>query len=317
MNSDIKKHFRWQGFVGALAFAVGTALLLSWGGSVWWRFEVLAFYRFHLVIVLSVCVAFLLMFRKWVPALVAGLLVLVHVAGFAPYYGAQQQADADRPAYKMILLHLNEGLDPLSILEMIDESEPDVIVCLGVQHRWIELFQALDDYPYGLVRPRPDRYGVALISRRPVHDAQALYSEVKRIPKIIGQVEFENESLWIIGGQTLPLVSRELKELRDTQLAEFRDLATGKQNHVMVAGDFNAVPWGRSLRDMMKQAGLTDSMKGWGLYGTWPMASAFLRIPLDHVYVSRGIVVTGRELRNIPGVDHAAVVVEFQFAPGM
>ncbi len=80
---------------------------------------------------------------------------------------------------------------------------------------------------------------------------------------------------------------------------------------MILAGDFNSTPQGRVYQRVVERSGMIDAARGLQLVGTWPAnLPGVLRLPIDHVFVSRDIHVVSYEIGPDLGSDHRPVLVE-------
>ena len=78
---------------------------------------------------------------------------------------------------------------------------------------------------------------------------------------------------------------------------------------VIVAGDFNSTPVGRSFREFARASGFRTS--AWPVPATWPAdAPRLLGVSIDHVWVSPGVSILSRRVGPSFNSDHRPVVVE-------
>ena len=97
--------------------------------------------------------------------------------------------------------------------------------------------------------------------------------------------------------------------MRNSHLQEIADLISEENCDVILAGDLNAAPW-TAVFDKLRAVGLKDSSEGKGLQFTWPsMWLSFMRIPLDHILISKNVVVLERRTLGYNGSDHFPVFV--------
>ena len=99
--------------------------------------------------------------------------------------------------------------------------------------------------------------------------------------------------------------------LRDGQLAELATLVGHQRHPVMLLGDLNASPWSYPFRRLLRDTGLLNSMRGWGVQPTWPAPLGPLGIPIDHVLHSEEIRITRRSTGPWIGSDHLPLIIEF------
>ena len=80
---------------------------------------------------------------------------------------------------------------------------------------------------------------------------------------------------------------------------------------VAVCGDFNAVPWSQSIRELAQAADLHSTYGRFGLTGTWPAdGSRLLRVPLDNCLVSGSVAVANPHVGPDIRSDHLPLIVD-------
>jgi len=78
---------------------------------------------------------------------------------------------------------------------------------------------------------------------------------------------------------------------------------------MLIAGDFNMVPWGSSVRSIAKAA---ESERIGGYVTTFPAFGGLAPLAIDHVLIPKG----GQgqiETRPLLGSDHLGLVARFSF----
>jgi endonuclease/exonuclease/phosphatase (EEP) superfamily protein YafD len=165
-----------------------------------------------------------------------------------------------------------------------------------------------DRYPYSALEPRSDPGGQAVFSRVPLADVMVTESE--HWPTISARVDFAGTRLALVDVHAIgpPQGMRR----HDATVDALVTLARGLPAPRVLAGDFNASPYNRTL-SRIADLGL-DSVherRGRGLAVTWPNGAHLLPpIRLDHVFVDDALVVLDvRELEGA-GSDHKPVVTD-------
>ena len=88
--------------------------------------------------------------------------------------------------------------------------------------------------------------------------------------------------------------------------AALREVLSGLEGPVVMAGDFNMVPWGASVRSLAQAAGAVAAGPS---PGTFIGFDPVLRLPIDHAFGPNGGRIT---LRPALGSDHLGLFVELQ-----
>lgn len=143
--------------------------------------------------------------------------------------------------------------------------------------------------------------GVAIASSLPRTDAGPICIEGEGMVAL--QVETAYGPLWIVSlhlhwpfpyGQAAQ-VERLLPQLN------------GLEGPVLVAGDFNMVPWAHTVRSI---EGATNTQRAGHLLYTLPMKQGRISLPIDHVLVP-GETATEIRRRPLLGSDHYGVLARF------
>ena len=168
-------------------------------------------------------------------------------------------------------------------------------------------------YPHRLAVPQPDPFGLAILSRHPLADAQALQPRTDHDTlRLRATLLWHDQPVHLSALHPMPPVNSAFAKARDQALQdEARHLAQADGLAVM-AGDLNTTPWARSLWGAepapMRRAGMA--------LPTWPNAWGWLSVlPLDHVLATDGWQVVESHTGPDLGSDHRPVVVRLAAAP--
>lgn len=198
---------------------------------------------------------------------------------------------------------LSENDDPAPFLEWVDDLDPDIVAVLEFTPWWADALTPLRrEYPYTLEEPRWDNFGVAVFSRVPLEAELASFSDAA-VPSIVALTE---SGLTLIVTHSVPPIGREYAYDRDQQLASLGRYAAGDSRTVIV-GDFNATPFSRPFRDMLRAGGLRRA--GGGLNATWPAHFPPLWIALDHAVLGADVELVDFEVGPKIGSDHHPITV--------
>ncbi len=296
--------------------AIAGALSLGYLGWVHPAFDSFSHFRIHLAVLLLVAILPLAVLRFWpeaIFAMVLGIGAIGSTLDFAERGTSIAEIDARAtPVFR--LFHLNLRFDnerPDLVLSAIGAHRPDVITFTEASTGWSEWLKVLEGaYPYQVICPPPSRIGgVAILSRRPfLSDSDEACSDRGSFARI--DIDFAGRPASVLAmhlGWPWPFGQQSHFDSIAQDLADLPDAA-------MLAGDFNAVPWSDTVRQVAEM-GRFQVLRGIG--PTWLDQSLpnswrpWIGLPIDHVMVKNGIVVKSARALDAVGSDHLPVLVEF------
>ncbi|MCK5506851.1 MAG: endonuclease/exonuclease/phosphatase family protein [Thermodesulfovibrionia bacterium] len=198
------------------------------------------------------------------------------------------------------------------LINLVKTKMPDIVILEEIDQSWYnELEKSLTDYKVYKAVPRDDNFGIAVFSKIPMA-IKVKYIGSARVPSLECLIEEDDDEIILWATHPVPPISDEYWHLRNEQLRELSALISGSDCQVVVAGDFNTSPWSRCFNGL-KAAKLDDTAAGIGVQASWPaMWPAFMRIPIDHVLISKEIKVIERCVLEDIGSDHLPVFVRLQ-----
>ena len=109
---------------------------------------------------------------------------------------------------------------------------------------------------------------------------------------------------------TTPVTAWKFKN-RNRQFHEAASIMRSTSGPKLLIGDLNATMWSPHFAKLLRESGLRDARRGFGLQLTWPVVlPSFLRLPIDHCLVSEEWVVQGVSTGVAKGSDHKTVLFE-------
>jgi len=205
------------------------------------------------------------------------------------------------------------------VCQLIKRYKPDVFLILEGNKAWADALESVqEEYPFRLLHPLENTYGMLFYSRLPLQNAELRFLIQDDIPSIYGQIKLPSEQLiHFYGVHPMPPSPTEhyRSTERDAELLLVGKEARQQKGPVIVAGDLNDVAWSHTTRLFQRISGLLDPRVGRGLFSTFHARYFFLRWPLDHVFVSHHFRL--RYLKRLPncGSDHFPILVDLTYAP--
>ena len=206
-------------------------------------------------------------------------------------------------------------------LEVVRDADPDLILALEVNERWMQHIEVLEeDYPHVVREPQDNYYGMVLFSRYEILDHEVRFIVQDDVPSIRVEVQLPcGQTIYMHGVHPRPpeplrdqdstprdaevvLLAREIDEQEE-------------QRPTIIAGDFNDVAWSHTSELFQRLSQLLDPRRGRGLYNSFDAKNPIFRFPLDHVFHSNHFKLLNLKLLDYVGSDHFPVFIELSYEP--
>lgn len=247
-------------------------------------------------------------------AVAAALLAAVANAAVvaATAFGPPAPEEGARTA-KLLVFNVrwnNARLDDVVALAL--RYDPDVIALNEVYWRNRPGLSALDaQYPYRLECWQSRKCDTLILSRKRLREP-FVATDRDGVKLGYARVEFD------VGACPVTLFATHLNRpwpyhqlgsdaAQYKQAAALAEAVREWPGAKIVAGDLNAATWTPPVRALAAATG-GKALTGWS--GTWPyFLPGVLKLPIDHVIVSRPEIAAKREILNPTGSDHSPVLV--------
>jgi len=316
--------FGWR-LLTVLVAVAGSCTVAGFLGRWWWVLELNCHFRLQYLLVLTFATGFFVLGRKRKRAFIAGLLAVANLLPIVPVYfrpcpGGHLRETANTAngprLVRALLLNVEQPNRSFAkAIELIANVDPDFAVLLETDTKWADALRGgLVGYPYAVSEPQDSRFGLMLLSRLPIVDQEVVFSVAQNLPSLKADLLVDEHRFTVIATHAVPPKSGRHARLRNGQLTALAALVTGQRGPVIVLGDLNVTPWSPFFYDLLAEAGLLDSRRGFGLQPSWPTSFAPLRIPIDHCLATPDVTIHDRWIGPQVGSDHFPVVVEFSLA---
>ncbi|MBI3922571.1 MAG: endonuclease/exonuclease/phosphatase family protein [Armatimonadetes bacterium] len=288
-----------------------TLFVSSYLGRYFYTFDLACHFRVQYVAILTPGTLAFLCLRRWASAAVTGLLVLIGLMSFAPFYHGNPELPPPRaPVCRIVSVNAHKGGRTYrQVRSFLRSASPTVIVLEEVDAEWMD--RLLDLMPYWVKEPRSNDFGIAIGSAVPVLGSRRIKEPATDIPSLVAHLSFHGKVFTVVGAHPPPPMDHRRWQARNRQLEQIAKTIKEMDGPVLLAGDLNITPWSPFFSDLLKQSGLGDSRLHNGLQPSWPtVLPPCLRIPLDHCLVSPEVTVIRRRLGPYVGSDHLPVIVD-------
>jgi endonuclease/exonuclease/phosphatase (EEP) superfamily protein YafD len=199
-----------------------------------------------------------------------------------------------------------------TMLEHIRMTDPDLIFLLETNSAWHKATMSLKkDYPYTLLAPLENTYGLLFYSRLELQHAKIMFLVKKDIPSIDATIVLasgQRVQLWGLHPEP-PVPGESLySTAKDKELMKVALKAKKCTLPCIVFGDLNDVAWSHTTELFRKTSSLLDPRRGRGFYNTFSAHHWFIRFPLDYIFCSKEFSLI--KMRRMPknGSDHFATL---------
>ncbi len=226
-----------------------------------------------------------------------------------------KRVKSDNPENELRIFSANvlqDNTQYSTMLQQIRTSNPDIVFLLETNSAWANATKELaKDYPYTLLAPQENTYGLLFYSRLPIEDAKIRYLVKDDLPSIeVIIVLPSREKVQVWGLHPEPPVPGEslYSTAKDKELMMVALLAKDCQLPCIVFGDLNDVAWSHTTELFRKTSELLDPRRGRGFYNTFSAHHWLIRYPLDYIFCSEefGLISMQRMPKN--GSDHFATL---------
>jgi endonuclease/exonuclease/phosphatase (EEP) superfamily protein YafD len=272
--------------------------------------ELTTFFRLQYAVVLAGTTVAAIALRTRRLALASFLLVVLNVVVIARAPPAPAAAKDGSARLRFLIANVDYGNhDHGRLVRLLDEVDPDVVALTELTPAWVRaLSSALSDHAYRRLAPQEGAYGLGLYSRVKLRDSRTEQLPAGGSPSIIGTLAIGTRPLTVVVTHLhTPFAGDRRTRQVHALAAELRIL--GKP--AAVCGDFNAVPWSQSIRELAQTADLRTIFGRFGLAATWPADnSGLFRVPLDNCLVNQSVAVADPHVGHDIGSDHLPLIVD-------
>ena len=204
----------------------------------------------------------------------------------------------------------NQSHQPL--LDMIDETAPDIVFLVETDQRWRDYMAALEDkFAHTYLLPLPDYNGMLFYSRFPILDVRERYLVQDHIPSLTLTLDLgDGEILTFYGLHPRPPRPQDDTADLDKELEIVAKEVSQIKTPVIVTGDLNDVGWSTTTKAFLKTSNLKDPRRGRGLYNSYNAKIPVVRWPLDHTFHSDHFGLLSLKRMPAFGSDHFPIFIE-------
>ncbi len=308
------KFWRKTWTVGVLLAALGLAMLSATAvfRSDAWLADLIESFRPHILVAAVACLPLGLTvgdaWRRAAIALLVGCVVANGATIIRTVRAATPPPQEARGGVRLTVVTVNllwSNAQHQRLRDWLHTEAPDIVVTQETTRRWAAELDKLDPLlPYRrLPGPGDD---LAILSRHPFEMAELAGIRTH------GTLAM---AMMSVGHRRIDLMALHAsvpthpawQQARDTMLDDIARFAWRTRHPLIVAGDFNATPWNRSMRRLVRESPLRHAPGFWR--PTWTAyAPHWMGIPIDHVLAATDCRVVDRRVGPDIGSDHRPVI---------
>ncbi|MDX5338728.1 MAG: endonuclease/exonuclease/phosphatase family protein [Cyclobacteriaceae bacterium] len=199
-------------------------------------------------------------------------------------------------------------------IQLIQKKNPDVVFLVETHQKWIDNLKPLEeDFPYRILLPKENTYGLAFYSKIPLVRKEINYLVNPEIPSIEVDLQLESgKTVTLYGIHPTPPVPGENEKSteRDAEILIVGKKSRENRHPSLVIGDLNDVAWSYTTSLFLKISEMADPRRGRGFYSTFHAKVPFFRWPLDHVFLSSHFGLS--RLKVLPGIGSDHFLIELK-----
>ncbi len=320
-------------FFSAGAFLLLFLTLIPFLPSVLWPLELLSHFQTQYFLAAAVAVLSAVILRRTLPELyfskqllrlpfLVPLLLALSVSFFsiAPYLPIRM-GETVKGGETLTVLQSNVykyNTDYAALLAHIETYNPDIIAVSEATPGWRDALLPLKekDWPHMIDRAAAGSHGMVVLSRYPFIEKEVLYPSTKTHPVIFFRIRAQERDILLASLHPLSPMTARRYHSRDEDLAATAAYLNAQDKEslsIIVTGDLNTTMFSPSYKQFIRETGLTNTRRGRGLYGSWPVfLPAPARIAIDHT-LYKGELESVR-FTTLPSInsDHLSTLAVFR-----
>ncbi|HYF31711.1 MAG TPA: endonuclease/exonuclease/phosphatase family protein [Chitinophagaceae bacterium] len=317
-------------YLAAISILLILSVFLSLIKSDFWVYKILEYPRLQKLMLIAVVTGgwcLLWPFASWfyrgiVCALFISVIYLLYKIWPYTFFAKKemQRARPGDPANELKVFAANvlqDNTEYHRLIQQIRECDPDVLFLVEINDAWAKAISELEnEYPYRLVEPRDNTYGLLFYSRFKVEKARLTFLVKNDIPSVDAVVVLpsgEKMQLWCLHPEP-PVPGENLySTAKDKELMKVALKVKDCSLPCIVLGDLNDVAWSHTTEIFRKTSELLDPRRGRGFYSTFSAHHWLIRFPLDYIFCSKEFFLIS--MRRLPknGSDHFATLTHLAF----
>lgn len=259
----------------------------------------------------------------WTGLLAVGVVYLSFQVAPYTFVGKKMIAkipfEADRGIHLIVANVLQDNRNYHKVLKLIEKKNPDVVFLVETDQAWTDnLTPVQEKYPYSILVPQDNTYGLAFYSRLEIVRHDILHLIDDEVPSLEIDLRLNSgEIITIYAIHPTPPVPNEnpTSTDRDAEILLVGKKSKENSKPSLVIGDLNDVAWSYTTSLFLKTSELADPRRGRGFYNTFHSKIPLFRWPLDHVFLSKYFGLSSIAVLPEIGSDHFPIELKAALCP--
>jgi endonuclease/exonuclease/phosphatase (EEP) superfamily protein YafD len=206
-----------------------------------------------------------------------------------------------------------------ALLRIVRARDPDIVLFVETDDWWQAQLDTLETtHSYTVKCPKDNLYGMHLYSRLELVEPELRFLLEPDVPSIHTRVRLRSgDCVEVHCVHPRPPAPDEASSSveRDAELLIVAKTVAAARRPAIVIGDLNDVAWSATTRLFQKISGMLDPRVGRGMFSTFHAKHAWLRWPLDHIFISPEFTVVSLRRLGYFGSDHFPMHAELAYSP--
>ncbi|GAB2530668.1 endonuclease/exonuclease/phosphatase family protein [Rufibacter soli] len=246
---------------------------------------------------------------------------LIHVYQFTPLAKVQalrSKIKAPKNSFGFMISNVRMSNKKYhKFLEVVRETDPDMLLINEPDHGWADAISELDKrYPYCIKQPLENTYGMMFYSKFKLVNTEVRFLVEEGIPSFYMQIVLPTGKMFdLFTVHPQPPHLNKDTDTREAELLMVAKMAKESPLPSIVAGDLNDVAWSYTTNLFRKISGLLDPRIGRGFFNTYNAHIPFFRYSLDHVFYDPAFRLIRIKTLRFFGSDHFPIFIRLNYEP--